>query len=150
VEVLIASDHAGWDLKEVVKSYLSKEGVPFRDLGPFNTQSVDYPLYARALAREISGGKARKGILICGTGLGMSMAANRFPGVRAALCGDPFTARLSREHNDANVLCLGGRMIGTGMALEIVRVWLATPFEGGRHQRRVEELEAPFGDAEGS
>jgi len=142
LEILIASDHAGWELKEAVKGFLVKEGHTVRDLGPQDTQSVDYPVYGKLLAKEISEGKAEQGILICGTGIGMSMTANRFPGVRAALCQDPFCARLSREHNNANVLCLGGRIIGVGMALEIVKVWIAAPFAAeGRHDRRVKMIE---------
>lgn len=139
--IVIASDHAGVELKAEVSAFIRSQGHELRDLGPQDTTSVDYPDFAHALARIIEAGEARMGVLICGTGIGMSLAANRHPGVRAALCHDAFTAEMARLHNDANVLCLGARVIGAGVALQMVGIFLATAFEGDRHQRRVDLIE---------
>jgi ribose 5-phosphate isomerase B len=139
--IVLASDHAAIGLKDELVRVLRARGETFRDLGPFDDSSVDYPDFAHLLVREILDGRARRGILICGTGIGMSMAANRHPGIRAALCHDAFTAGMARRHNDANVLCLGARVIGSGVADQIVEVFLDTDFEGGRHQRRVAKIE---------
>ncbi len=139
--IVIASDHAGVELKAEVSEFIRSQGHELRDLGPQDTTSVDYPDFAHALARIIEAGEARMGVLICGTGIGMSLAANRHPGVRAALCHDAFTAEMARLHNDANVLCLGARVIGAGVALQMVGIFLATAFEGDRHQRRVDLIE---------
>ncbi len=139
--ILIASDHAGYEMKEVVKQRLTERDIEVLDMGPDNDDSVDYPDYAAKVASAISRGEASRGILICGTGLGMSIAANRFPGVRAALCYHTSAARYSREHNDSNVLVLGGRMLGKALACEIVDVWLTTSFAGGRHERRLRKIE---------
>ena len=143
--VLIASDHAGYEMKETLKPYLVERGLAVVDMGPDGEDSVDYPDYAAKVASAVSRREASRGILICGTGLGMSIVANRFPGVRAALCYHTSAARYSREHNDSNILVLGGRMLGKALACEIVGVWLDTPFAGGRHERRlvkIRELEA--------
>jgi len=146
MRVALAGDHAGLDLKRRLWSILQEmEGVEAHDFGTNTEESVDYPDFALAVARAVAAGRVDRGILVCGTGIGMSIAANRVPGVRAALCQDPLTARLSREHNDAHVLALGGRIIGPEMAAEIVRVWLTTPFAHGRHQRRIEKIEAVEG-----
>lgn len=135
----IGCDHAAVALKNAVKQYLAEDrGISVDDAGAFDETSVDYPDYALRVARAVAEGRFPGGILLCGTGLGMSMAANRVPGVRAALCGDLFSAEMSRRHNDANILVLGARVIGEGLALAIVRTWLETPFEGGRHLRRLE------------
>ncbi len=139
--IVIGSDHAGLALKLHVLGVLAGLGRPAEDLGVEEERSVDYPDYAHAVARRVSSEPATLGILICGTGLGMSMAANRHPGVRAALCHDAYTAEMARRHNDANLLCMGGRVVGPGVAEQIVRVFLETPFEGGRHQRRVAKIE---------
>lgn len=136
--IIIASDHAAYPLKEMVKSFLVNAGYPVEDVGTYSRVSVDYPEFGMRLAAQISKGMYERGILLCGTGIGMSMVANRFRNVRAALCTDPFSARMSRQHNDANILVLGGRMIGETMALEIIDAWLNTRFEGGRHQKRLE------------
>jgi ribose 5-phosphate isomerase B len=136
--VVIGCDHAAYEMKEKLKAYLTRQGVAVEDAGTYGTDSVDYPDYGRKVAQMVSAGRFARGILLCGTGLGMSMVANRFPGVRAALCHDLFAAVMSRKHNDANVLVLGGRVTGETLAEEIVRVWLGTPFEGGRHQHRLE------------
>ena len=139
--IVIASDHAGVDLKARIVAVVGEAGNEVRDLGSADTSSVDYPDFAHVVASAVVTGEAERGILICGTGIGMSMAANRHPGVRAALCHDAFTADMARRHNDANVLCIGARSTGSGVAEQIVRVFLETPFEGGRHQRRVEKIE---------
>ncbi len=134
----LGSDHAGFDLKAVVVKYLQELQWPFQDLGcDCAGTSVNYPDYAHKVVQAILANPGSRGILICGTGLGMSMAANRFPGIRAALCQELYTARMSRLHNNANLLVMGGRIVGPGLAREIVRVWLTTPFEGGRHQERL-------------
>ncbi|MDH3813366.1 MAG: ribose 5-phosphate isomerase B [Acidobacteriota bacterium] len=139
--IVIASDHAGVDLKARIVELVSEIGHEVRDLGPVDTTSVDYPDFAHAVARAVETGEAERGILVCGTGIGMSLAANRHPQVRAALCHDAFTAEMARCHNDANVLCIGSRSTGPGVAEQIVRIFLETSFEGGRHQRRVEKIE---------
>ena len=139
-KIVIASDHAGFELKASLKQSLQDEGYEVLDLGAHNTESVDYPDFAAALAGAIRDGEAERGILICGTGIGISIAANRHPGIRAALCHDTTGARLSRQHNDANVLVLGARMVGAEVAKDCVATFFSTPFEGGRHSRRVEML----------
>ncbi|MEO5341616.1 MAG: ribose 5-phosphate isomerase B [Magnetococcus sp. MYC-9] len=142
VVVAIACDHGGTPLKQqLVAQLLGKPEVEVLDLGTEGLESVDYPEYAQRLCTALLAGQAQRGILICGTGIGMSMAANRHPGIRAALCHDELTARLSRQHNDANVLVLGGRVIGSAVAAAVLDVWMAEPFEGGRHQRRIEALD---------
>jgi ribose 5-phosphate isomerase B len=139
--IAIASDHAGVALKAELVRQVQARGLDIEDLGPSDTESVDYPDYAHLLARAVADGRIERGILICGSGIGMSMAANRHPGVRAALCHDAYTAEMARRHNDANVLCVGERSTGVGVAEQIVRVFLDTEFEGGRHQRRVAKIE---------
>ena len=139
--IAIASDHAGIALKAEIQRVLEGLGAEVEDLGPADTASVDYPDYAHLLSRAVSDGRIERGVLICGSGIGMSMAANRHPGVRAALCHDAYTAEMARRHNDANVLCIGERTTGLGVAAQIVRVFFETPFEGGRHQRRVAKIE---------
>lgn len=141
MKIAIGSDHAGFELKEKIKGLLTELGYEVLDLGCHDTDSVDYPLYGAKVARAVAQGEVERGVLVCGTGLGMSMVANRFPGVRAALCHELFTARMARLHNDANILVLGGRVLGDVLALEMVKLFLETPFEGGRHQRRVEMIE---------
>lgn len=138
--VVIASDHAGFELKQALVRMLADDGVEVIDLGPDSTDSVDYPDFGHKLAGQIADGAAETGVLVCGSGIGMSIAANRHAGVRAALCHDGLSARLSRQHNDANVLVLGGRLIGEETARDCLREFLETDFEGGRHARRVEKL----------
>ena len=138
MKVAIGCDHGGLDLKDIVKSVLEELGHEIDDQGCNSSESVDYPNFAKAVSLLVKDGKCERGILICGTGIGMSMAANRIPGIRAALCHEMFSARMSREHNDANVLCLGARVIGQGLAAETVRTWMTTDFAGGRHLRRIE------------
>ncbi|MCL2677457.1 MAG: ribose 5-phosphate isomerase B [Clostridiales bacterium] len=136
----IASDHAGYKLKEQVKAFLQARGQETLDYGCPDEQSVDYPDYAALVAAGVGAGKYERGILICGTGIGMSIAANKFPGVRAALCHSVFTAQCAREHNNANILALGARVLSAPEALEMVRVWLETPFAGARHAQRLEKI----------
>jgi len=138
VKIAIGCDHGGISLKAEIVPLLQEMGHTVDDKGCFSTESVDYPDFAKAVCAQVQNGSCERGILICGTGVGMSMAANRFEGIRAALGNELFTARMSREHNDANVLCLGARVIGPGLAGEIVRAWVSTEFAGGRHQRRID------------
>jgi ribose 5-phosphate isomerase B len=140
--VVVGSDHAAVAAKSIVVDALKELGVRVDDVGSDGRESVDYPDYAAEVARNVASGKADRGILLCGTGIGMSIAANKVEGVRAALAHDVTTARMSRLHNDANVLALGGGLLGERLLREIVSVWLATEFEGGRHQRRVEKIAA--------
>ena len=140
--IALGADHAGFPLKEELKSWLIERGYEVVDCGTQSAESVDYPDYAAAVAGAVTAGKAGRGVLVCGTGLGMAMAANKVPGIRAAACTDVYTARLSREHNDANVLALGARITARDSAIEILEVWLAAAFAGGRHARRVAKLAA--------
>ncbi len=144
--IVIASDHAGVELKARILELVGESGHEVRDFGPADSSSVDYPDFAHLVAGAVSSGEAERGILICGTGIGMSMAANRHPGVRAALCHDAFTAEMARLHNNANVLCIGARTTGPGVAEQVVQLFLDTPFEGGRHQRRIDKIETPGED----
>jgi ribose 5-phosphate isomerase B len=142
MRILIACDHGAYPLKETVRHQLEQlPGLHVVNLGVDSTTSVDYPDQANALCRALLAGAGERGILLCGTGIGIAMAANRFPGIRAALCHDEYTARLARQHNDANVLVLGGRTTGPAVAEAIVTTWLETPFEGGRHARRIAKLD---------
>jgi len=140
LKIAIGSDHAGYALKEDIKKILEDRDDIIVDIGTDNENSVDYPDFGIDVARLVSEGKAEKGILICGTGIGMSVTANKVKGIRAALAFDLYTAVQSRKHLDANILVLGGRITGKGLAEEIVRVWLDTPFEGGRHQKRIDKI----------
>jgi ribose 5-phosphate isomerase B len=142
MQIGFACDHAGFELKEELKAYLKSLGVKAIDMGSFNEDSVDYPDFGVLVAEKVSRGELEKGILICGTGIGMSMVANKFPRIRAAVANDLYSSRCSREHNDANILIMGGRIVGKDLAKEIVKVWLETPFAGGRHKRRIEKIEA--------
>jgi len=137
----IGSDHAGFPLKEQIRACLASMGVETKDVGCYSEESVDYPGIAASVAQEVLSGRCEQGILICGTGIGISIAANRFVGIRCALCGDVYSARMTRAHNDANVLAMGARVIGIGLAEEIVKTFLETPFEGGRHQRRIDIMD---------
>jgi ribose 5-phosphate isomerase B len=140
VKIAVGSDHAGFELKELVVRILRDLNMEVVDCGPDNTASVDYPDFGEKVSSLVSSGEIERGVLICGTGLGMSMVANKFPNVRAALCNDLFTARMSRLHNDANILVMGGRIIGRDLASEIVKTWMSTPFEGDRHLRRLHKI----------
>ena len=133
----IGSDHGGYPLKEEIKKHLDEIGVAYKDFGTNTPDSCDYPIYAEAVARAVVSGEVEKGILICGTGIGISIAANKVKGIRAALCGDCYSAEYTRRHNDANVLTMGARVTGGGLACKIVDTFLTTEFEGGRHARRV-------------
>ena len=138
--IAIASDHAGYPLKEAVKAHLEERGLPYKDFGSFNGESCDYPMQAKAACEAVTAGECDKALLFCGTGIGISIAANKVKGIRAACCSDYFSAKYTRLHNDANVLCMGARVIGPGAAIELVDVFLDTAFEGGRHARRVNQI----------
>ncbi len=142
MQIGLACDHGGFELKEALKRHIQSLGFEPIDLGTFSEDSVDYPDYGALVAEKVSSGELDRGILICGTGVGMSIVANKFPRVRAALANDLYTSRFSREHTDANILVMGGRVVGSDLAKEIVQVWLNTPFAGGRHKRRLEKIEA--------
>lgn len=135
--IAIGSDHGGYLLKEELKEHLIEKGYELKDFGTDSTASCDYPVYAEKVCRAIQSGECEKGILICGTGIGMSMCANKCKGIRAAVCGDHFSAEFTRKHNDANVLCMGARTIGPGVALQLADIFLTTEFEGGRHEKRI-------------
>jgi len=141
--LVLASDHAGFELKERLKQTLDRLGVAYEDAGPASADSVDYPDFARKVAEAVSAGRASRGVLVCGSGQGMAIAANRYRGVRAALPFDEQTARLCREHNDANVLALGGRVLDHDRAERMLQVWLETPFAGGRHAARLAKIDPP-------
>ena len=142
MKIAIGADHAGFHLKEHLARFLEQRGHQIKDLGTFSDQSVDYPEYAEAVAREVAAGRVDRGLLVCGTGIGVGIAANKVDGVRAAICNDLFTAVKAREHNDANVLTLGARVVGEGLAENIVSSFMETDFEAGRHQRRVDQIQA--------
>ncbi len=140
--IAIGSDHGGFALKEAIKKHLEERGLEYKDFGTYSSASCDYPVYGRAVAKAVAAGECQLGILICGTGIGISITANKVPGVRAALCGDCFSAKATREHNDANILALGARVTGPGLALLIVDTFLDTPFSGDeRHVRRISMIE---------
>jgi ribose 5-phosphate isomerase B len=138
--VAIGSDHGGFRLKEEIKELLAEENITFKDFGTYSAESVDYPDIAKQVGEAIVNGEYTKGILICGTGIGIGIAANKIKGIRAALCHDVFSAKMTREHNDSNVLTMGERVIGPGLARMIVSTWLSTEFIGGRHAKRVEKI----------
>lgn len=139
--IAVGSDHGGFALKKEILGFLEKEGREYKDFGTHSPDaSVDYPDFGHAVAMAVKNGECSKGIVICGTGIGMAIAANKIPGIRAALCTDTYMARMSREHNDANVLALGGRVLGSGLAVEIVRVWLQSEFKGCRHKPRLDKI----------
>lgn len=144
--IAIGSDHAGYELKQEIMKYLSESHIEFKDFGTFDTKSCDYPDFADKTCAAVISGDCKLGILCCGTGIGMSIAANKIKGIRAACCSDYFSAKYTREHNDANILCLGGRVIGSGLACELVNVFLKTPFSNGenhiRRLKKISELEA--------
>lgn len=140
-QIVIGSDHAAYQLKEKIKAYLIESGMDVKDVGTYSEDSVDYADFGIKVSKMVSAGEYERGILFCGTGLGMSMVANKFPHVRAGLCSGLFSAIMSRRHNDSNILVMGGRVIGEELAKEIVRVWLETPFEGGRHQLRINKFD---------
>jgi ribose 5-phosphate isomerase B len=141
MKYFIGTDHAGFEVKPFVIEYLQKKGIEVEDLGTYSTESVDYPDYAHKVAEAVKNNPGTMGILICGSGIGMSLAANKHKGIRAALCHDHYTASMARRHNDANILCFGARIVGKGEIESILEGWLNSEFEGGRHQRRVEKID---------
>ncbi len=140
--IAIGADHGGFLLKEEIKKHLDEKGIEYKDFGTYSTDSVDYAKIAYKVCNSVTSKESEKAILCCGTGIGISMAANKVKGIRAACCSDWFSAKYTRLHNDANALCLGGRVVGAGLAIEMVDVFLSTEFEGGRHQRRVDQITA--------
>ena len=138
--IALGSDHGGFLYKEELKKHLDAKGIAYVDFGTTSTESCDYPVYAEKVCKAIQSGECEKGILICGTGIGMSICANKFKGIRAAVCGDHFSAEFTRKHNDSNVLCMGARTIGAGVALQLADIFLSTEFEGGRHQKRIDMM----------
>ena len=142
MKITIGSDHAATELKETVKKVLAEFDAEINDVGTFGTERVDYPDIAEKVCADVTSGKSERGIVLCGTGIGISIAANKINGIRCALCGDVYSAKMSREHNNANVLAMGGRVIGSGLAGEIVRAWLTTDFAGKRHERRINQITA--------
>ena len=140
--IVIGSDHGGYELKTYIIKYIKKNNIEYKDVGCYSEDSVDYPDIAEKLCKEITGGNAERGILICGTGIGISIAANKIKGIRAAVCTDEYCARMCRHHNNANVLCLGGRVVGRELALSITETYLNGEFEGGRHQNRIDKIHA--------
>lgn len=140
--VAIGCDHGGYELKKEIIAHLTKNGVEFKDFGTYDGNSVDYPDIAKLVCKSILSGECENGILVCGTGIGISIAANKHKGIRAAVCSDEFSAKFTRLHNDANVICLGGRVVGPGLACELVDIFLSTGFEGGRHALRVDKITA--------
>ena len=140
MKIALGSDHGGFDLKQVVSKHLTEQGHEVVDFGTDGHESCDYPLIAQPVANAVAKGECERGILICGTGIGIGIAANKVPGIRAALCHDTFSAKASRNHNNANILTMGQRVVGEGLALAIVDTWMASEFEGGRHERRVNEI----------
>ena len=141
LKVVVGSDHGGFEYKQAVTDFLKSKNIEYIDIGTYSKDSCDYPVIAKKAAEKIISGEANRGILICGTGIGMSIAANKIKGIRAALCHDTFSARATRAHNNSNVLCFGQRVIGECIALDIVEMWLKTDFDGGRHQKRIDMLE---------
>lgn len=140
MKIAVGCDHGGLNLKNLAKDVLTKQGIEVVDMGTYTADSVDYPDYANKVAQAVASGQVERGILVCGTGIGISIAANKIKGIRAALCGDVFSAVMSREHNNANILCLGERVTGPGLAEMIILSWLKTEFQGGRHAARVDKI----------
>lgn len=138
--IALGCDHGGLALKNAVKQYLEENQIPYRDFGTMTEDSIDYAPVAVQVARSVAGGGSEKGILCCGTGIGMSIAANKVKGIRASVCTDAFCAEMTRRHNNSNILCMGGRVITPEQAVELTRIYLATPFDGGRHERRVNQI----------
>ena len=140
MKIGIGSDHGGFELKEHIKKFLEEQGVEYVDYGTKTLDSVDYPEYGLKVAEAVKNGECDKGIVVCGTGIGISISCNKVPGIRCALCGDTYSARMSIEHNNANILALGGRVVGKDLATEIVSVWLKAQFQAGRHERRINKI----------
>lgn len=140
MKIAIGCDHGGFELKEAVRGYLEERQIPYEDFGAYNTDSVDYAPIAAKAARAVAAGQADFGVLVCSTGIGISMAANKVKGIRAALCTNEFCAEMTRRHNNANILCMGGKVVDSATARKLVDIFLNTPFEGGRHQRRIDQI----------
>lgn len=143
--IAIGCDHGGFELKGHIMEHLKEKGIEFKDYGTYSEESVDYPDCAKPVCEAVQNGTAERGILICGTGIGISIAANKYKGIRAALCSDVYSAKMSKQHNNANIICLGGRVTGRELAFMIVDTWLETKFEGGRHENRIAKIHAAEG-----
>ncbi|MDR3127984.1 MAG: ribose 5-phosphate isomerase B [Bifidobacteriaceae bacterium] len=141
MKIAVASDHAGYELKNSLLEYLTAEGIEYEDFGTYSLESTDYPEYGKLIGQKVASGQFSLGLLFCGTGVGISIAANKIKGVRAVVCSDTFTARASRQHNNSNILALGGRVVGVDLAKDIFDAWFNVQFEGGRHQRRIDLIE---------
>lgn len=141
IRIAIGSDHGGFRLKEKIVQYLRGENIEFSDFGTYDEESCNYPAIAKKVAKEVSEGNFDRGILVCGTGIGVSISANKVKGIRAAVCSDTYSAKMSRAHNNANILCIGQRVVGEGLALDIIDIWLKSTFDGGRHKIRVDMIE---------
>lgn len=141
LKIAIGADHGGFALKEQIKDFLSDNGYKFTDFGVYNSERVDYPVIAKEIAHDVANGKYDRGIIICGSGLGVAISANKIKGIRAVTCHDTYSSKMSRAHNDANILTMGGRVIGADLAFDVVKIWLETEFEGGRHKNRVDMIE---------
>ena len=142
MKLALGCDHGGFELKESVKKYLDERNFEYEDFGCYDTNSCDYPIIGEKVAQKVASGEFEKGLLFCGTGIGISISANKVHNIRAACCSDCFSAKATRQHNDANILCMGGRVVGPGLANDMVALFLDTPFEGGRHQRRIDLIKA--------
>ncbi|MDR2799002.1 MAG: ribose 5-phosphate isomerase B, partial [Bifidobacteriaceae bacterium] len=142
MKLAVASDHAGYELKNEVLSHLEERGIEYEDFGTYSLESTDYPSYGRLVGEKVAGGEAELGLLFCGTGVGISIAANKVKGIRAVVCSDTFTAKASKQHNNSNILAMGGRVVGVGLAIEIFDAWFDATFEGGRHQKRIDLIES--------
>ncbi|HEX3038983.1 MAG TPA: ribose 5-phosphate isomerase B [Caproiciproducens sp.] len=140
MKIAIGCDHVGFELKDRIIKHLEEKNIEYRDFGTYSTERTDYPIYGEAVARAVVSGECEKGILICGTGVGISISANKVPGIRAVVCSEPYSALLSRQHNDTNILAMGSRVVGGDLALMILDAWLSGVYEGGRHQRRVDMI----------
>lgn len=138
MKIAVGCDHVGFELKDRILRHLEEKGIEYKDFGTYNTERTDYPIYAEAVARAVADGEYDKGILICGTGVGISISANKVPGIRAVVCSEPYSALLSRQHNNTNILAMGSRVVGGDLALMILDAWLSGEYEGGRHQRRLD------------
>ena len=141
MKIAIGADHGGYELKNVIISFLEKNNYEYKDFGTYNSDSIDYPIIAREVANQVADGKFNRGIIICGSGLGVAITANKVKGIRAVTCHDTYSARMSIKHNNANILTMGGRIIGPDLACDIVKIWLDSEFEGGRHQKRIDMIE---------
>lgn len=149
MKIAIGCDHVGFELKDRLMNHLKEKGIEYKDFGTYSSERTDYPIYGEAVANAIVSGECDRGILICGTGVGISISANKVPGIRAVVCSEPYSALLSRQHNDTNILAMGARVVGSDLALMILDAWLSGEYEGGRHQKRIDMIAAIEGKQKG-